>query len=206
MQLVVRHIGRVQHGLVGQQLQRAQSRQVRARGTRFPKRLPLVQHGARTLEHRLLGNRVLVPNTRRALYALESTLDRRQIGERQFELDDLAIAHRIDGPHHVCDVGVVEATHHLHDRVGLADVRQELVAQPFALRRTFDEAGDIDELHGRGDDVPRRRIHDGGDARQAWIGHFHNSDVGLDGTERVVRGVGLCRCQRVEQRRLSDVG
>jgi hypothetical protein len=33
-------------------------------------------------------------------------------------------------PDDVVDVGVLEAAHHLHDRVDLADVGEELVAEP----------------------------------------------------------------------------
>src|SRR2546422_7302333 len=40
-------------------------------------------------------------------------------------------------PHHVDHVGIVEAADHVDHRVHLADVRQELVAEPLALRRPF---------------------------------------------------------------------
>ena len=46
--------------------------------------------------------------------------------------------------------GVFEAAHHLDDRVDFADVREELVAEPFALARALDQAGDVDELDRRG--------------------------------------------------------
>jgi len=48
--------------------------------------------------------------------------------------------------HHV---GVVEAADHVHDRVHLADVRQELVAEPLTLGRALDEARDVHELDHR---------------------------------------------------------
>jgi hypothetical protein len=51
----------------------------------------------------------------------------------------------------VDDVVVLEAAHHVGDGVGLADVGQELVAQALALAGAGDQAGDVDELHGRGD-------------------------------------------------------
>ncbi len=59
---------------------------------------------------------------------------------------------RVDAAGHVHDVVVLEAAHHVRDRIDLADVRQELVAEPLALRGAGDEAGDVDELHrGRQD-------------------------------------------------------
>ena len=47
---------------------------------------------------------------------------------------------------------ILEAAHDLHDRVDLADVRQELVAQALALARAFDQPGDVDELDRGRDD------------------------------------------------------
>ena len=47
----------------------------------------------------------------------------------------------------------VEAAHDVHDRVRLADVREELVAQALALRRARHEAGDVDELDRRREDL-----------------------------------------------------
>ena len=62
---------------------------------------------------------------------------------------------RVDVAGDVDDFGVMEAADHVQDRVGLADVREELVAQAFALAGAFDDAGDVDELHGGGDDGVR---------------------------------------------------
>ena len=45
-------------------------------------------------------------------------------------------------------VGVGEDPDDLADRVGLADVGEELVAQALALRRAADQPGDVDEPHG----------------------------------------------------------
>ena len=53
---------------------------------------------------------------------------------------------RVDLAGDVDDVVVLEAAHHVGDRVDLADVGEELVAEALALRRAGDEAGDVDEL------------------------------------------------------------
>ena len=55
----------------------------------------------------------------------------------------------------VHDVVVLEAAHDVRDRVGLADVREELVAEAFALRGAGDEPGDVDELDRRRQDLLR---------------------------------------------------
>ena len=57
---------------------------------------------------------------------------------------------------------ILEAAHHVRDGVGLADVGEELVAQPFALGGAGDQAGDVDELDDRGDHLLRL-----GDVRRA---------------------------------------
>jgi hypothetical protein len=53
----------------------------------------------------------------------------------------------------VHDVGVGEAAHDLSDRIGLANVRQELVAQALALARSAHDARDVDERDRGGKDA-----------------------------------------------------
>ena len=80
---------------------------------------------------------------------------RRQVGQAELGLDDLDVGDRVDLAGDVDDVLVVEAAHDVDDRVGLADVGEELVAEAFALRRAGDEAGDVDELDDRRHDASR---------------------------------------------------
>ena len=68
-----------------------------------------------------------------------------EIGEHQFGLDRLGIGDRIDLVLDMLDVVILEAAQHMDDRVDLADVAEELVAEPFALRRAAHQAGDVDE-------------------------------------------------------------
>ena len=105
---------------------------------------------------------------------------------------------------HVNDVRIVEAPRDLHDGVGLPDVRQELIAEPLSLVRPAHEARDVDEVDRRRHDAVR--VDDRVERREAWVGHGHDAHVRLDGAKRVVRGLGLGRRERVEERRFSDVG
>ena len=62
-------------------------------------------------------------------------------------------------PGHVDDVAILEAANHLKNRVDLANVAEELVAQPFTFASSLDDPGNVDEpQRGRhqllGDDVP----------------------------------------------------
>jgi hypothetical protein len=60
-----------------------------------------------------------------------------------------------DPPVDVHDVVVLEDPDHLADRVAVADVGQELVAQALALARALDDAGDVDEVDGGRDGLGR---------------------------------------------------
>ena len=111
----------------------------------------------------------------------------------------------VDAAVDVHDVRVVEHPDDLADRVGLADVRQELVAQPRALGRALDDAGDVDEGHRRrARSSPSENIF--ASFVEARVRQRHHADVRLDRRERVVRGQHVVAGQRVEQRRLADVG
>jgi hypothetical protein len=86
----------------------------------------------------------------------------------------------------------------VHDRVGLADVREELVAEPFAVRGTLHEAGDVHELDGGGNRF--LRLDDLGEFHEACVGNLHHADVRLDGAEGIVGGFGLGCRERIEER------
>ena len=71
----------------------------------------------------------------------------------QLGLDRLDVAQRIDAALGMDDAVVAVRAHDVHDRVGLADVGQEAVAQPLALVRAGDEAGDVVEVDRVVDDL-----------------------------------------------------
>ena len=102
------------------------------------------------------------------------------------------------------DLRVCEAADDVEDGVGLADVGEELVAEAFALRRAFDDAGDVDELHGGGDDGVG--LDHGDDAIHAGVGDLDDADVGVDGAEGVVGGLSLCAGEGVEDGALAYIG
>ena len=102
-------------------------------------------------------------------------------------------------------VAILETAHHMGDRVAFADVGEELVAEPFALRGAAHQSGDVDEGEPRRDDL--LRAGDLGQDVEARIRHRDLPDIRLDGAERIVgrlRRRGLR--QRVEERRFADIG
>ena len=156
------------------------------------------------LEQRALANRILVAALGGLRGAIDRLVDGLQIRERELRVDDVDVRDRIDLAGHVHDVRALEAAHDVRDRIGLADVRQELVAEPFALRRASDEPRDIDELHRRRQDL--LRLHDRRELLEPLIRHRHHADVRIDRAERIVLRRDLRARQRIEQRGLADVG
>ena len=118
----------------------------------------LVEHRLDLLQHRDDPLRFLVAGRARGFsYFAICFVDRGEVGERELGVDRLDVGDGIDLARDVHDVVVVEAAHDVRDRVGLADVGEELVAEPFALRRAGDESGDVDELDGRRQHLLRLR-------------------------------------------------
>mmetsp|Transcript_58133 Transcript_58133/g.165239 ORF Transcript_58133/g.165239 Transcript_58133/m.165239 type:complete len:214 (+) Transcript_58133:811-1452(+) len=102
------------------------------------------------------------------------------------------------------DVVILEAAHHVHNGINLPDVAQELVAEPLTLRRTLDEASNVDILNLLGDDL--RRARQVSEFAKARIRHRGTGHIRLNGAEGEVLGVGLpVLAQGVEKRALANV-
>src|SRR5690606_7769794 len=117
----------------------------------------------------------------------------------------LDIPDRIDRTFNVNDVLIFEASHHLDNGVGLADVGKELITEALAFRGTADEPGDVDELDGGGDDTLSfvHRLKHG----QAAIRNRNDADIRFDGGERVVCGEGrLLSGECVKKGGLANIG
>src|SRR5699024_711534 len=102
------------------------------------------------------------------------------------------------------DVRVGEGTGDLADRLGFADVGEELVAQALTLAGALDDAGDVHEGDGRRQQL--LAAEDLGELRQPRVGQRDHADVRIDGRERIVRGEDLGAGQGVEEGGLADGG
>ena len=168
-------------------------------------RTRLVQHRLAFLEHGDEALRFLVAACARGFaVARELLLDGGEIGERELGVDRFDVRDRIDLAGDVDDVRVLEAAHDVRDRVGLADVGEELVAEAFAFGGAGDQPRDVDELDDRRHDF--LGLHDRRQRVEPRIGHFDDADVRLDRAERIVLGGDAGLGERVEERRLADVG
>ena len=157
---------------------------------------------------RLLGRRedldAVLVDARFLLQARDGLLERLQVGEDELGVDRLEVFRRVDATFDVDDVRIGERAQHLADRVGLADVRQELIAEPGALARSLDDARDVDEGHGRGKDALRPEdLREYGEPR---VGHLDDPRVRLDRRKGVVGGEDVVLRECIEERRLADVG
>ena len=81
---------------------------------------------------------------------------------------------------------------------------QELVAEAFAGGCALDDACDVDEAEGGGDDL--LGFDEGLDDVEAGVGDGDHADVGLDGGKGVVCGEDVGLGEGVEEGALADVG
>src|SRR5690606_557451 len=81
---------------------------------------------------------------------------------------------------------------------------EELIAKPLPLARTFDDAGDIDQLkHGRNELFWHNQ---GRNASQAVVGNRHDALVRLDRAERIISRLSRRRAgERIKQGAFADV-
>ncbi len=198
-------VAREDRRLVGEQEERTRERAILGRQRHRERRLAGVERRLERRQHDFFRRRALVAALDVLGDAFAPPLHAVEIGEDELGVDDLDVAHRVDGVRDVVHVGIVEAARDLDDGVDLAHVREELVAQALALTGALDEAGDVDELdRRRDDDVGAGNLPQHFEPR---VRHRHHADVRVDGAERIVGRFRLAAAgDGVEQRRFADVG
>ena len=102
-------------------------------------------------------------------------------------------------------VGIGKGPGDVDDDLGFADMGKEFVPESFAPAGSGHETGDIGKAHGGRHDLGR--IDQLGQGIEPGIGHGHDGDVGLDGAEGVVGGLGVLGLgEGVEQGGFADIG
>ena len=128
-----------------------------------------------------------------------------QVRQDQFQFNNFDIFSWIGNRADMDHVGVFEAAHDMKQGVCIADMAQELVAQPFSLAGAFHQAGDIHEFDGRLNDP----VHFGDlrDPVQPGIRDRDHSLVGLDRAEGIIGNFRLLSaCKDIEQGAFPHVG
>ena len=82
------------------------------------------------------------------------------------------------------NVGVFKDAHYFGDRIALADMGEEFIAQALSLGRSFDQSRDIHEFYRRRYDF--FRVGQCRELIQPLIGHGDNPHVRLNRAEGVV--------------------
>ncbi len=140
----------------------------------------------------------------RTLHLLQPPLDRRQVGQDQLCVYGFDVVNGIQVESHVGDITGLKAAHDHSDGVHVADVAQELVAQPLTPVRALDQPGNVHETNRRRHDL--FRPHEGCYVRQAAILNRHNTDVWLNGSKGIAGHGRPGSRQRVKEGRLAHVG
>ena len=198
------HVADIEHRHGGQQAERVKQLLFLRLALDKTRRFAVAQQRQRAVDEIECFLRFLVLASDPLLKRVDAALEAIEISQHQLGLDRLDIGDRIDRVADMRHVRIVEAAHHVRDRVDLADVAEELVAEPLAFGRAFHEPCDIHEGE------PRR--HDLGGLRklgqhvETRIRHRDLADIRLDGAERIVRSLRRRRFgQRIEERRLADI-
>ena len=132
------------------------------------RRLPLLQKFQNRLHDLHLRFCVAVAALGLLRRGIQSLLQAFHVGQHQLGLDRGRVAQGIDGAFDMGNIVILETAQHVQHRVDLPDVGQELVAQSLPLRRAAHQAGDVDELKLRRDDL--RRACDTRQLRQPRVG------------------------------------
>ena len=197
-------IAYVEDTLRREQVQRPERWLVLLVDPREPRRLSLAQEVERHLHRLERFDRFLVAALCPLLDRRDPPLEALEIGEHQLRLDGLDVGQRIDVALDMHDIGILEAAHDMRDRLDLADVGEELVAEAFALGGAAHEARDVHKGQSRRNDLGRfAELRERGQPR---VRYGDLAGVRLDGAERIVGGLrGGRPRQCVEERRLAHV-
>jgi hypothetical protein len=79
---------------------------------------------------------------------------------------------------------IIEATEHMKDSIRFAYISEELIAQTFATRSTFNQTGNINNLHSSG--YYAARIAQFDQLGETVIGHCYDTYVWLYRAEREI--------------------
>src|SRR3989338_6833656 len=101
------------------------------------------------------------------------------------------------------NIVVLEKPDHLNDCVYLADMREELITQPLAFVSASHEPGNVFEFNHSGDSL--FGFLNPGQYLQPRLRHRNNTNIRLNGSERVIGRLNLEIGQSVKKCGFPDV-
>src|SRR6516165_10806295 len=102
------------------------------------------------------------------------------------------------------NIRVFKTTNDMNERIDFADVAQKLISQPFALRRSFDQPGNVHKLESRRNEVAD--FDDLAQPFQPFVWHTYSPKVRLNRAERIIlRGRFVRSGYRIEERRFPNI-
>ena len=157
------------------------------------------------------GSALVVAALGSLCHAAGAVLHHLKVGEDQLVVDGFNIGNGVHGLglghvfHHMDDVVIVKAAHHVHDGVALADMTKELVAKAGTLTCTLHQTRNVHELHDGGGLFVG--LPDLSQLVQPLVRHCHDAGVRLDGAEGIVCSFSIFGGgDGVEQSGLAHVG
>ena len=126
----------------------------------------------------------------------DTALDCFQIFNLKVCVDDILVANRIDTPVNMRHVVIVETSEYMYDGIGITDIAQEFVAQSFAFRGAFHQAGDVDYFYCSRDD-PSWVVYFC-QCDEAFVGDCDDTDVRFDGAKWKISCLGAGARKTVE--------
>src|ERR1700677_1198046 len=123
----------IENWLRRQEAQRLKKTPLFAANANGARRAPLFQFAEATLGERQQVLGLLVAALGLLLHLHDAPLEALEIGQHQLGFNRGDVGQRVDAALYMGDVAVVETTDDVGDRVAFANIRQKLIAEPFAL-------------------------------------------------------------------------
>ncbi len=202
--IILGNIGDIKHRLGGQQVQVTQSDSIIAGQIEGTNSLPIVQPFAHPNQNLKQGLHLLIAALRLFFGPGNPLFNAVEISQTKFGIDNFDVPDRVDLAVDMNHIIILKAADDVDHCIDLPDMTEKLVAEAFASTGTPYQSGDINKLHDCRQHLLRAdNFRQGVETR---IRDRHHTDIGVDGTERIVGRFGAGICQRVENGRFANVG
>ena len=126
-----------------------------------------------------------------------------KIGKNQLKIDGFDVTERINAAVYVDDIRIFKASDNVNDSIYLTDVRKKLVSKALSFGCTFYQTRNVNKFDNC-------RCYFFGLVEiskllQTLVRNRYDTDIRIDGTERIVRALRTCFCQGIKKCTFSDI-